>query len=73
MGMVPHHWAQAASLGIGVAAGVGTAAVSYARTKMYLEGVNREFFAPRGLKVRLVKDKEMAEVLGEEAARRGLA
>jgi hypothetical protein len=73
VGMVPHHWAQAASLGIGVAAGAGTAAVAYARTKRYLEGVNREFFAPRGLTVRLVKDKMLGEILGESVEGLGLA
>jgi len=71
--MVPHHWAQAASFGIGVAAGAGTAAVAYTRTKRYLEGVNKDFFAPRGLKVMLVKDKMLGEILGEGLEGLGLA
>lgn len=66
VGIVPYHWAQAASFGIRVAAGAGTAAVAYARMKRYLQGVNRDFFALQGLKARLVKDKELMELLGVE-------
>lgn len=65
IGVVPHHWAQLASAGIGAAAGVGTAAVSAARTKKYLADVNSRFFQGRGLRARIVGDDELgAEVLG---------
>lgn len=68
IGMVPHHWAQAASLGIGLASGAGTAAVAYARTKRFLEVFNREVFWGRGLRVRLVKNRELEGNLGKEVS-----
>lgn len=52
-----------AGAGINVAAGVGTAAVSYGRTRYVLEKVNREYFAPRGLQVSLCKYKQLVEKL----------
>lgn len=63
VGQVPHHWAQAASAGMQLVANVGTAAVSAVRTKAFLENVNKQFFNPRGLKVRLCKDEEVAKVV----------
>jgi hypothetical protein len=42
-----------------VAAGVGTATVSYGRTLYFLEKVNREYFAPRGLRVSLCKYQQL--------------
>ncbi|RMZ86300.1 hypothetical protein DV736_g6474, partial [Chaetothyriales sp. CBS 134916] len=63
IGFVPHHWAQAASAGIRLAAGAGTAAVSAARTKMYLKGANEGFFNPRGLKVSIVSSDELDNLL----------
>ncbi|KIV95365.1 hypothetical protein PV10_03030 [Exophiala mesophila] len=58
IGFVPHHWTQAASAGIGVVAGAGTASVSAARSKLYLKQANEQYFGPRGLKVTLVKDEK---------------
>jgi hypothetical protein len=63
IGQVPHHWAQAASTGMQLVANVGTAAVSVVRTKAFLENANKQFFNPRGLKVRLCKDEEVAKVV----------
>lgn len=60
----PHHWAQAASFGIGMAAGVGTAAVTRIRTQRFLEAVNRDFFGPRGLKVSICKGHDLAPRIG---------
>lgn len=76
LGVVPHHWAQLASAGVGLAAGVGTAAVSAARTKRYLAEANARFFQGRGLKVRIVGDEELwSQVLGMRGyeAAKGLA
>ncbi|UKZ57913.1 hypothetical protein TrVGV298_011774 [Trichoderma virens] len=64
IGYVPHHWAQAASFGIGMAAGVGTAAVTRIRTQRFLEAVNRDYFGPRGLKVSICKGHELAPRIG---------
>ncbi|KAH8649379.1 hypothetical protein BX600DRAFT_475026 [Xylariales sp. PMI_506] len=63
-GVVPNHWVQLASAGIGVAAGVGTAAIAITRTRRLLERINQEYFAPRGLKASIVKNKDLAEKLG---------
>lgn len=72
VGFVPHHWAQLASLGIGVGATVAGAATSETRTRMYMSKVNTDFFAPRGLKVSLVKDDHLRNVAGEDPYRTGI-
>lgn len=40
--------------------------MAYARTKRFLEVFNREVFWGRGLRVRLVKDRELEGNLGKE-------
>lgn len=52
-----------AGVGMNVAAGVGTAAVVYGRTRCFLESVNREYFAPRGLQVSICKYQQLVEKL----------
>jgi hypothetical protein len=52
-----------AGAGMNVAAGVGIAAVSYGRTRYFLERVNREYFAPRGLQVFVCKYQQLVEKL----------
>ena len=47
--------------GAAVAASI---AITKTRTKRYLEKVNREYFAPRGLKVSLCKDDVLATKVG---------
>jgi hypothetical protein len=64
IGFVPHHWAIGASVGLGVLAGVGTAATCYFRTKRCLEKMREEIWKPRGLRCTLVKDGELLEKLG---------
>jgi hypothetical protein len=54
----------AASAGMSVAAGVGTAATTIIRTQRFLEKVNREFFGPRGLKAGICKSGELVAKLG---------
>ncbi|KAF3049356.1 hypothetical protein E8E11_005380 [Didymella keratinophila] len=63
VGFVPHHWAVFAGAGINVAAGMGTAAVSYGRTRFFLEKVNREYFAPRGLHMLVCKYQQLVKKL----------
>ncbi|KAF3034331.1 Serine/arginine repetitive matrix protein 2 [Didymella heteroderae] len=63
VGFVPHHWAMFAGAGMNFAAGVGTAAVSYGRTRYFLEKVNREYFTPRGLQVSICKYQQLIEKL----------
>jgi hypothetical protein len=46
-----------------VAARVGTATLSYGRTRYFLEKFNREYFAPRGLRVSLCKYQQLVEKL----------
>ncbi len=60
----PHHWAILAGIGMNVAAGAGTAAVSAIRTKSFLEKVNTEYFAPRGLKASIYKNEDLRNKLG---------
>ena len=47
-----------------VAAGAGSAAVCAIRTKSFLEKVNQEYFAPRGLKASVCKDEELRNKIG---------
>ncbi|KAK9369814.1 hypothetical protein V1509DRAFT_638496 [Lipomyces kononenkoae] len=63
IGFVPHHWCKLAATGMQVAAGVGTAAVAIVRTKKFLETSNEKYFAPRGLKVSIKKDEEVASIV----------
>ncbi|KAK7191671.1 uncharacterized protein CC84DRAFT_1162753 [Paraphaeosphaeria sporulosa] len=64
VGIVPEPVAMGVSAGMGVAAGVGTAATTIVRTRRFMEKVNREFFAPRGLKAGICKSEELAGKLG---------
>lgn len=59
----PHHWAQLAGMGMSAAAGVGTAGVAKVRTRKYMEFVNDELFAARGLRVSICKDEELVRRL----------
>lgn len=72
IGFVPYHWAQAAGAGIQVAAGVGTAAVAAIRTKKFMARSNEEYFVPRGLKVSIKKDEEVASIVGAPSNQRML-
>ncbi|KAE8443144.1 hypothetical protein EG329_002313 [Mollisiaceae sp. DMI_Dod_QoI] len=63
IGFVPWHWAILAGLGINAAAIAGSKMITKQRTKRYLEAVNREYFAPRGLKVSLYMDDELAALV----------
>ncbi|KAK5199384.1 hypothetical protein LTR72_001164 [Exophiala xenobiotica] len=65
LGFVPHHWAQVASGAVGMAAGAGNAAFTAGRSRMFMNKVNQEFFAPRGLKASIKKDKDLNIMLGE--------
>ena len=60
---IPHPWALAAGMGISIVANVSSAAISITRTRLYLKSVNEQFFWPRGLKVSIKKDKEVASML----------
>jgi hypothetical protein len=73
LGLVPHHWAQAASAGIGLAAGVGTAAVRITRLKRFLERVNQDVFAPQGLRMEVLKDEDVMRELKLEQSTGGEA
>ncbi|KAI1628234.1 hypothetical protein EDD37DRAFT_299913 [Exophiala viscosa] len=66
IGFVPHHWAQAASGAIGLAAGAGTQVVAAARTKLYLKKVNEDFFNRRGLRASVVGDDDLRNITRED-------
>jgi hypothetical protein len=53
-----------AGAGMNVVAGVGTAAVVYGRTRYFMEKVNREYFAPRGLQASICKHEQLVAKLG---------
>ena len=57
-----------AGAGMNVAAEVGTAAVSYGQTRYFLEKVNREYFAPRGLRVSVFEYQQLVEKLNFDSA-----
>lgn len=59
----PHHWAMIAGTSMNMVAGIGTAATTRTRTSRFLETANREYFAPRGLKVSIYKERQLAERL----------
>ncbi|CAN9209584.1 unnamed protein product [Alternaria alternata] len=63
VGIVPHHWAMIAGTSMNMVAGIGTAATTRTRTSRFLETANREYFAPRGLKVSIYKERQLAERL----------
>ena len=69
VGYVPWHWAQLTGFGIQVVAGIGSTAVAVVRTKKFLAASNEQFFGPRGLKVSIKKDEDLACTLGINSSR----
>ncbi|KAH7468032.1 hypothetical protein FOMA001_g15497 [Fusarium oxysporum f. sp. matthiolae] len=67
LGFVPNEIAQGVSLGLGLAAGTGTAATAYFRERKLLERVNRDIFAPKGLVMKTMKDEEVMQQLNTTA------
>ncbi|KAH7234933.1 uncharacterized protein BKA55DRAFT_695112 [Fusarium redolens] len=67
LGFVPNEIAQGVSLGLGLAAGTGSAATAYIREKRVLERVNRDIFAPKGLVMKTMKDEEVMQRLNTTA------
>ena len=63
LGFAPNGIAQMVGFGVGVTTSVATRAVLVARTKSYMERVNKEYFGPRGLKAMIVKDAELVAML----------
>lgn len=61
-GMVPLATAQIVGNAVSFAAQVGTVAVSKGRTEVYMRQVNKEIFAPRGLKVEIAKLPAIAKM-----------
>lgn len=47
-----------------VTAGIGTAVTTKIRSQRFLEKVNQEYFAPRGLRALICKDKDLEGKLG---------
>ncbi|KAL5487557.1 hypothetical protein ACEPAI_5665 [Sanghuangporus weigelae] len=64
IGFVPHHWAIIASAGIQFAAGTGIYILAKTLTDRYLRRANTEYFAPRGLRVRICKTAAMRQLTG---------
>ncbi|KAG8978853.1 hypothetical protein FRB94_013149 [Tulasnella sp. JGI-2019a] len=64
IGFVPYHWAMIAGPLIQVGAHAGARALSKGLTDRYLRLANENFFAPRGLRVRLCKTEAMRRIIG---------
>ncbi|KAI1750346.1 hypothetical protein F4782DRAFT_541700 [Xylaria castorea] len=62
LGAVPIGTAQAVGLAFNVAADVGKVVLSKGATEVYLRKVNKEIFAPRGLKIEIAKLDAVARV-----------
>ena len=62
--MVPHHIPMLVGNIISLTAKVGAAAVSKGRAAIFLSEANKTFFAPRGLRVELVKSDALRAKLG---------
>ncbi|KAI1421472.1 hypothetical protein F5Y12DRAFT_706395 [Xylaria sp. FL1777] len=62
LGVVPLSSTQMAGLALSSAAQIGTVALSKGATEVYLRKVNKEIFAPRGLKMEIAKLEAMARV-----------
>ncbi|KAF7358120.1 hypothetical protein MVEN_00860100 [Mycena venus] len=65
MSFVPHHWVQLAGHITELSADVASAVVAKGRMKSFLDRTNADFFGPRGLRVRVVKDKEVPMITGQ--------
>lgn len=63
LGMVPSHIVQLVAFGVQTFAKLGTVVVSKSRTEIYMKAVNRDFFAPRGLKATIASRDAMAILL----------
>lgn len=63
VGFVPLSIAQFVSLGVSVASGAATFAVAKARIARYIERANKEYFNPRGLRVRIAKQNFLPQRL----------
>ncbi|KAG8873515.1 hypothetical protein FRB97_006658 [Tulasnella sp. 331] len=61
-----YHWALIAGPIIQVGARAGAHALSKGLTDRYLRIANEDFFAPRGLRVRLCKTEAMRRIVGED-------
>ncbi|KAJ5573719.1 uncharacterized protein N7459_008146 [Penicillium hispanicum] len=65
-GMAPSMIVQMVSVGVNVAAGVGSAVTSKTRKKKFLAKANEELFNPRGLHVQVCKTDKMLGYIGLE-------
>lgn len=64
VGFVPLATAQMVGGGLNLAAGIGAAGISIARTKTYMKRANETLFKPRGLHAQIVKTEKMLGLIG---------
>lgn len=64
VGFVPLASTQIASSAMSLAAGLGTAGVSFVRTKRFMKKANETIFKPKGLHVQLCKTDQMLNHIG---------
>lgn len=64
VGFVPLASTQVVGGGLQLAAGLGAAGVSIARTKAYMKRANEDIFKPRGLHAQIVKTEKMLGLVG---------
>ncbi|KAI5121179.1 hypothetical protein M0805_005980 [Coniferiporia weirii] len=67
IGLVPYHWAMIASTCLQVVAKTGIHIISKSLTDRLLRRANAEYFAPRGLRVRICKNAAMRQIIGLDA------
>ncbi|KAF7193165.1 hypothetical protein HII31_05509 [Pseudocercospora fuligena] len=63
------HIVQWVGIGVQTAAGVGSAATSFARTRAFVKAVNADLFHPAGLQLHVRKTKDMMQDVGHGAER----
>ncbi|KZT55811.1 hypothetical protein CALCODRAFT_498137 [Calocera cornea HHB12733] len=66
IGFVPNEWAMIAGTVMQFVAQTGMAVLSKRLTDRYLRRVNREYFEPRGLRVRLCRTAAMRALVGKD-------
>ncbi|KAI5121177.1 hypothetical protein M0805_005978, partial [Coniferiporia weirii] len=64
IGFVPYHWAMIASIAIQTAAQTGIRVIAKTLSDRLLRRANADYFAPRGLRVRLCKTAAMRQIVG---------
>ncbi|KAI5117050.1 hypothetical protein M0805_007907, partial [Coniferiporia weirii] len=71
IGFVPHHWAIIAGAAMQTVAQTGIHILAKTLSDRLLRRANTEYFAPRGMRVRICKTAAMRQIVGLDAVRVG--